>query len=42
MSRSFYHGSAAPNDVTASHYLGFSNALRHVKLGRAPLDERSA
>ena len=38
----FFHGATAPSGTEASHYLGFTIALRHTTLGRTPLDEWSA
>ena len=38
----FYHGATIPNGPRLPHCRGFTITLRHITLGRTPLDEWSA
>ena len=38
----FYHGATAPSAPSHPHYRGFTITLRHITVGRTPLDEWSA
>ena len=35
----FFHGATAPSGPGRAHYRGFTITLRHITLGRNPLDE---
>jgi hypothetical protein len=37
-----FHGATAPSGPGPPHYRGFTITLRHITLGRTPLDEGSA